>query len=138
MAVCNTHARMHTCTFTHTLHLNTHLLIVLSVGSFILLLGTKTEPCCQSLTNPQFIAVFVVALFCLLPFEYLVASQFAAVTLIGQVSVADQPAWVLQELQRQKQEYEQRKKAAEQIRLAQEEKERDERRRTALKVSSFL
>ncbi|XP_076453861.1 uncharacterized protein LOC143289000 [Babylonia areolata] len=38
------------------------------------------------------------------------------------------------ELQRQKQEYEQRKKAAEQIRLAQEEKEREERRRTAQKL----
>ncbi|XP_025079913.1 leucine-rich repeat and calponin homology domain-containing protein 2-like isoform X15 [Pomacea canaliculata] len=39
-----------------------------------------------------------------------------------------------QELQRQKMEYEQRKKAAEQIRLQQEEKEREDRRRAALKV----
>ncbi|XP_025079900.1 mediator of RNA polymerase II transcription subunit 12-like isoform X4 [Pomacea canaliculata] len=38
------------------------------------------------------------------------------------------------ELQRQKMEYEQRKKAAEQIRLQQEEKEREDRRRAALKV----
>ncbi|XP_025079914.1 leucine-rich repeat and calponin homology domain-containing protein 2-like isoform X16 [Pomacea canaliculata] len=39
-----------------------------------------------------------------------------------------------EELQRQKMEYEQRKKAAEQIRLQQEEKEREDRRRAALKV----
>ena len=91
-----------------------------------------------SVVNQSAVYCCFFALFCLLPFEYLAASQFATVTLIGQVSVADQPAWVLQELQRQKQEYEQRKKAAEQIRLVQEEKEREERRRTALKVSSFL
>ena len=58
MAVCNTHAHAHTHTH-YTLHLNTHLLIVLSVGSFVLLLGTKSEPCCQSLTSLQFIAVFL-------------------------------------------------------------------------------
>ncbi|XP_070172982.1 leucine-rich repeat and calponin homology domain-containing protein 1-like isoform X2 [Littorina saxatilis] len=39
-----------------------------------------------------------------------------------------------QELQRQKQEYEQRKKEAEQIRLVQEEKEKEDRRKMALKI----